>query len=308
MILTTQPFEKLFANVKDKQERPSILLISKDPFDIQEALELLKEASTSLEDAVECSSVSEVKELAIGSLFGPKRVKVCFRDVDKIPIEEALSLQKALEEINSTSTIFTAGQLLPDHPIYQMVLKEGGLIVVRQPLKPWEAKAACELWLTGYLQRRGSLCTPEALNYLATEYSERRAILKQELDKLLLYTEGKKITLDDIFALTAQKAKRSLFDLHDAVLNKDKKELLEILKSLENGGVHPLQITRYIRNKLHSALLDEEKNYKRQATIAKIGKPFLMELLFAIDAAEVHLKNQSQDEALTLEKTLLKHI
>ncbi|WP_340694845.1 DNA polymerase III subunit delta [Hydrogenobacter thermophilus] len=86
-----------------------------------------------------------------------------------------------------------------------------------------------------------------ALEYLLEITSYNLVELKNEVDKLLLYKEGK-ITLEDVKSVCFSSAEYTIFDFINAFYTKDMEKSLVYLSSLLKSGISPLQIQAILIN------------------------------------------------------------
>ncbi len=277
---------------------PITLVVSKDPFDLEEVMEHVKMSQATLETILPTDLLYSLQS---DSLFQQKNGFYLVQNGDAISKQEVCAIQAwAASKPRKGLLVFASA-----HSELAKVAAQHGLYVEATAIKPWEKTARVEKWVHSYLATHEAKCEPNVAAFLCREMSCNREMMKHELDKLACYAQGKKITMHDVVQLTAAQGKKPLYELHDAYIRRDKKQVVQILKNLEREGVHPLQITRYLRNQLRQDLIGEGLHQKRIQMIAQAGEVFLKAAIIAIDTVEVELKNQSQDEALTLEKALI---
>ena len=116
---------------------------------------------------------------------------------------------------------------------------------IRETLGEWcgmvdlarvEASDAAE-WLIGSARARGTEFDADAARELADALSAEMMQVSSELDKLLLYTEGRgRITLTDVETMVLGAKQRSLYELTDAISAKDRPRALGLLHGLLNAS------------------------------------------------------------------------
>jgi DNA polymerase-3 subunit delta len=106
-------------------------------------------------------------------------------------------------------------------------------------------------WIRREAESKGKRITPEAAQYLAEIVGNDLLRLKNELEKVLLYNEGREIGIDDVEAVSTRGKLKSIFDLTDAVGMKDTGKAMKTLGDLLNkgeSGVYILyMVTRQLR-------------------------------------------------------------
>jgi DNA polymerase-3 subunit delta len=117
----------------------------------------------------------------------------------------------------TTSLVFVEQETLPpSHPILKVAKAEGKArahVHDYQVPKDWA--------LPGWIQERvaakkGSLST-EAIDLLVVLIGPDLRLLDLEIDKLLLYADGRQVTSDDVLALVSRAREANIFDLVDCV-------------------------------------------------------------------------------------------
>ena len=277
-----------------------ILLNSKDEFDLHEAMGALRQASLKLE-VISPNAFDDIgTKLQETSLFDQGGSIYYLSGGDTLTKEMVKTIEKAIHTKTNHKLIIEA----TTHPELQKLAKKEGLLVFAPSLKPWEIKTKIERWIVTCITTSGASIEPAAVEFLVREFSNNRFLIQKELEKLICYVQRGKITLEVIHDLVSAQSKKPLYEIHDALLRKDKKKMLTMVHNLEKEGVHPLQITRSLRNQLRQDLLRDGLQPKRIELVNQAGDGYIMAALMKIDAGEVELKNQSQDEFLTLERTM----
>lgn len=91
-------------------------------------------------------------------------------------------------------------------------------------------------WLSARLRQAGLACEPEALDLLAARVEGNLLAARQEIDKLVLLAEGRRVTADTVRAAVADGARYDVFQLADAALGGDAPRAVRILRHLEQDG------------------------------------------------------------------------
>lgn len=126
--------------------------------------------------------------------------------------------------------------LLPSHPILKMARKE----CVKEFRRPREGD------LSGWIERRvkakGGNLSSEAITLLAALVGNDLRLLDQEIEKLLLYADGRQVTSQDVQALVSLARQASIFDLVDCVGRRQTDRALRLLHRLLDDGEAPLYL------------------------------------------------------------------
>lgn len=131
--------------------------------------------------------------------------------------------------------------------------------------------AALTSWLTKRARGMDVKITPEAVSLLANFIGNHLRLQANELDKLATYVgKGATITADDVRLLSAQVQEARIFDLTDALAQRQHKQALNILHDLLSDGEPPIRLISTITSQVRSLLLVKELAQKgmRSAQIA----------------------------------------
>jgi len=119
--------------------------------------------------------------------------------------------------------------------------------------------AALESWISKRTVSLGVKITPEAVAMLANYIGNQLRLLANELDKLATYVgPGVTITAEDVRQLSAQVQEARIFDLTDALAQRNRKQALDLLHDLLAGGEPPLKLISTITSQVRSLLLVKE--------------------------------------------------
>ncbi len=119
--------------------------------------------------------------------------------------------------------------------------------------------AAIKNWIIQRAKNSGVTITPEAATLLADFIGNQLRLLANEIDKLATYVgTGATITAEDVRLLSAQVQEARIFDLTDAMAQRNRKQALDILHDLLADGEPPLKLISTITTQVRSLLLVKE--------------------------------------------------
>ena len=143
----------------------------------------------------------------------------------------------------TTRLIFVEDKTLgASHPIFKIVkaVGERQQAFVRLFKKPRDAE------LPGWVQQRakakGGEIERDAAAVLAALIGSDLRLLDQEIEKLLLYAEDRKVNVEDVQALVSRARETSVFDLVDCVGHRQAGRALMLLHHLLDEGEPPLYL------------------------------------------------------------------
>lgn len=150
--------------------------------------------------------------------------------------------------------------------------------------------AVLEKWINSRVKNIGARIAPDATSLLANFVGNNLRLLANEVDKLALYVgEEGTITIPDIRLLCAQAQEARIFDLTDALAQRNQKQALNILHDLLSDGEPPLKLISTITSQVRSLLLVKELAQKGMRTpqiASTLGMP-----PFVVDKAIRQVKN-----------------
>lgn len=136
---------------------------------------------------------------------------------------------------------------------------------------------ALETWLRKRAQALGVKIDPEAVSLLSDFIGNQLRLLANELQKLATYVgAGGTIEASHVRLLSAEVQESRVFDLTDALAQRNRSLALNILHDLLADGLHPLALLPTITSQVRNLLLVKELSVSglRSAQIASaIGSP-----------------------------------
>jgi DNA polymerase III subunit delta len=118
---------------------------------------------------------------------------------------------------------------------------------------------AVETWINKKAKSLGVKITTDATSMLANFIGNQLRLLANEIDKLATYVgPGATITVEDVRQLSAQVQEARIFDLTDALAQRNRKQALDLLHDLLVDGEPPLKLISTITSQIRSLLLVKE--------------------------------------------------
>lgn len=218
-----------------------------------------------------------------GEEKGGKTGKAAKKKKSKSSTEGRAAFEKGLAEYTpqlpeSTVLIVLVDEKLPEANALLKAAQAHGTVI--QSTLP--KSTALEGWIKKRAQAIGVKITPEAVSLLANFIGSHLRLLANELDKLATYVgKDKTIDADAVRKLSPQVQAAKIFDLTDALAQRNRKMALDLLHELIADGQPPLLLIGTITSQLRNLLLVKElaENGLRAGQIAAaIGiAPFVAE-------------------------------
>jgi DNA polymerase III subunit delta len=142
--------------------------------------------------------------------------------------------------------------------------------------------AALETWIAKRARDTGVKITSEAVTLLANYIGNQLRLLANELDKLAMYAgERGIIEAGDVHKLSPQVQEARIFDLTDALAQRNRTQALDLLHDLLADGEPPLRLISTVTSQVRSLLLVKElagEGMRAQQIAATTGMaPFVAE-------------------------------
>jgi DNA polymerase-3 subunit delta len=138
----------------------------------------------------------------------------------------------------STALVLVEKHSLPSaHPVLKWAEEHPGQSYVRAFVPP--KGSALPAWIIHRAQAEGGEFTPQAAQMLASVVGDDLRLLAQEIIKLITHAGfSRPVTPEDIAALTPESVYTNIFDMVDAIGNRDGAHAMRLLrKTMEQGNV-----------------------------------------------------------------------
>lgn len=165
-------------------------------------------------------------------------------------------LAEYIARLPSTTTLIALidEEMSANSPLLKAAQEHGKVIQCTLP-----KGAALESWIVKRAQSQGVRITPEATSLLANFMGNQLRMLANEIDKLATYVGARAlIDIEDVRLLSASAQEARIFDLTDALAQRNRKQALDLLHDLLADGEPPLKLISTITSQLRSLLLVKE--------------------------------------------------
>ena len=237
----------------------AILMSGEEPLQKQEALDLTLrmareqgfEERLRYEIDLHFDFSHIIHEWNAPSLFAPRRVFDLRLNNLRLS-KEALAWLIAAASANSGDNLLIVSvnklEAAQKKSAWVQAFEQHGLWLEVWPLKDGEMLA----WMERRLKGHGLSAEREALQLLGEQLEGNLLAAAQEIDKLsLLFAKNTLLTSEDILSSVANSSRHNVFEIGEAILQRDSKRALRVLHGLQNEGEEPILIawavTREIR-------------------------------------------------------------
>lgn len=231
--------------------RPAYLILGEEHFLARTAREQILQ--TVLGDARAAPDVYDAQKTAIGtlldayrtpSLLSPQRV-LLVTSIEKWKKEEWETLAGVLQNPTPQACLILAGGSVKS-PYLKKLPASAGVIECKK-LYPRQAAG----WLNMEARRLGTPLSEETAQFLIECVGTELGTLRQSLEQLKLFVGKKRlIQIEDVEAVAAKSAQRSVFDLAQAVGERRPERSIRLLRRMEEQGEEPLHLLALIARHL----------------------------------------------------------
>jgi DNA polymerase III subunit delta len=186
----------------------------------------------------------------------PKRAKKGSKNRTATRAGFEKSLAEYIQELPETTVLIVLAdeELTSSSPLLKAAEEHGKVIQCTLP-----RGAAVESWINKRAISLGVKISSDATTILANFIGNQLRLLANELDKLATYVgPGATITVEDVRLLSTQVQEARIFDLTDALAQRNRKQALDILHDLLSDGEPPLKLISTITSQVRSLLLVKE--------------------------------------------------
>lgn len=256
-------FSAFKANIRKKQFSTVYLISSPDIFLREAAQNMLCKAleedwgvsslnlrvdldQTPLDDILNSASTS--------SLFGSKQI-ILIKGIIKLREGRGNQLKNYLENPNPDSILIFLTEALSQKDkqktIYKILVKSQCQVVDLEPLNEQQMKG----WVIRQLEKRGISIETEALESLIELQGTDLGRLNMEIEKLIAFCNlKKKINLEMVQSVAGFSRDHTVFDLMDALLNRNHKNALRLSHELTANPRDMLLIVAFLSKRLRTLL------------------------------------------------------
>ena len=192
------------------------------------------------------AAAETVIEVAQSMPMMAKKRLVVVKDIDKFSAAELEKLGRYLKDPSPYTCLVLIAEKADMRKGFFQALK--GSTIQFAPMY----ENMLPQWIRKEAESRGKKIAPDAAQYLVEAIGSDLLRLKNELEKVALYSgERKEITVKDVEAVSTKSKLKSIFDLTDAVGGKDAgkavRALGDLLDNGENGVYILYMVTRHLR-------------------------------------------------------------
>jgi len=270
-----------------------LFLYGEDDYRLKEKLKAIKkryldaaatEANLSVLRAEEVSDFEKIKEdIRAMPFLAKQRMIILENFLTQASKDLQEKLKDYLDEVPETSIVVFVEEGIPNEKniLFQKLQKIAKKIWIFNILKPFEL----EKWVRDKAIERKGRIDPQAVKILASYVGPDLWQMSAEIEKLILYKGKDLIKPADVDLLVKAKLDNNIFNLVDALGNRELKKAGRKLEELLKSGEPPLYILTMIIYQFRNILLVKDllTRGKGKSEIAKEIKlhPFVLQKTFS---------------------------
>ena len=267
------------ADIKSGSFAPAYLLYGEEAYLKRQYRDKLKKALSQEGDTMN-TSVFEGKGIAAGEVIDLAETMPFFADRRLILIENSGLFKSGAEELaeymkeiaQSTCFVFVENEVDKRSRMFKSVKAAGRVVEFKK-----QSDSILVQWILGRLKREHKNITQPVMQQFLTAVGTDMENMDKELEKLLCYCMDRDvITAEDVRAICVQQTQNKIFDMVNAIGEKDQKKALELYYDLLALKEPPMRILFLIARQFQILLQLKElsgKGFDNKFMAAKAGVP-----------------------------------
>lgn len=264
------------------------------------------------------------QELEGMSLFADRRF-VILNNCDKITKAHTEKLEKYFVAQNPRTTLILTAATVNRNTNYYKKAEKAGVFLDIPEEKPWERERSIQEWMHRFAATQGNKrIQPPAAEALVKLIGTDHARHHMELEKLFCYVGDRpEITLQDVGACVAGVNVENIWQLSEALFQRQPVNALRIGKALLKDGTEIIALLRQLRSQFQTEFqicsilanggtpqhVSAEFPYMNGHILDRhikqahsFGMKRFQEAMLLIDSTEMEAKNSAQDPELLFER------
>ena len=257
--------KRIAQDIKDNKFSHLYLLGGDEAYLRKQYRDKLKNALVPDGDTMNCTvysgkdiNVNEVADMAGTMPFFAERRVIIIENSGwmKSPDDKIIDIVKNIPE--TTYMIFVEEETDKRSRLYKAITANGYAALCEM-----QDEAMLKKWIMGLLKKENKTITPDALNLLLDRTGTDMENIRREVEKLVCYKyydEG--ITKEDVSSLCVVRVQNKIFDMVEAVAQKNQKEALDMYYDLIALKEAPMKILALIARQFNMLLQVKEMRQK----------------------------------------------
>lgn len=275
--------KSLNEDLKTGQFNKIYLLYGEEAYLKKQYKEKMQEAMVSAGDTMNYSyfegksvNVNEVIDLAETMPFFAERRLIVLEDTGLFKSASPELADYIKEMPDTTYMIFVESEVDKRNKLYKAVQSKGRVVELGR-----QDEATLIRWVAGNIKREGKSVSENTIRYMLSKVGTDMENIQKELEKLCCYAMDRdSITIEDVEAICTTQITNQIFDMVNAVADKEQKKALQYYYDLLALKEPPMRILFLLARqfKLLMEVKDmDQKGYGRKEIAEKTGiNPFVV--------------------------------
>ena len=210
--------------------------------------------STLIRPATKWKMGNLLGELQSPGFFDAVRLLIV-QEIENYSKEDLDELHEYLKKPNPAVKLVLSSATLSRASNFYKHCEKIGVILELAEEKPWEKEKNVSEWLLHRLKQNNKTWQPEALQTLLRQIGPNKAILEQEVFKLVCYVGDRpSISREDVAAICLTQNVQNTWLFGESLLKKDFKTALEASRGAISDGANIIQVMRLLRSQFTTQL------------------------------------------------------
>ncbi|GFI22541.1 putative protein YqeN [Lachnospiraceae bacterium] len=289
--------KRIVEDIKSGKFSRIYLLYGEEAYLRKQYCEKLRKALVLTEDTMNCN-VYAGKDINVNEVIDLANTMPFFADCRVIIIENSGWLKNGEDQIvalvkslpQTTYMIFVEEEIDKRSKLYKAITANGYAALCEM-----QDEATLKKWVLGLLKKENKGITADALDLLLDKTGTSMENIRQEVEKLICYKYYEKgITEADVQALCAIQIQNQIFDMVEAVAQKEQKRALKLYYNLLALKEAPMKILALTARQFHMLLQVKEmklKGYQDGEIAKKTGlNPYYLKKKYIPQAAQFQMQ------------------
>lgn len=261
-------------HIKTQSFKPVYLLYGEEKYLVRQFRDKLKKAMLAEGDSMNVSEY-EGKDINVKEIIDVAETLPFFAERRIIVIENSTMFKSSNEAMadyikqvpETTSIIFVEDVVDKRNKLFKAV-KEYGYISEME----FQSEKVLFRWIDNQFDEKGKYIDIDAKECLLTQAGTQMELLEMEIEKLVSYTgERECITVSDVKAITVVVVANKIFEMVQAVANKNQQKALDMYYDLLTLKEAPMRILFLLAKHFNSLMLIKgmQREYCDQVTMCK---------------------------------------
>lgn len=259
----------LLQDIKNKEFKPVYLLFGQEAYLRKQYRDRLRDALNGADDTMN-THYYEGKDISVGEVIDLAETLPFLAEYRVIILENSGLFKKGGEKLaeylseqsETTVLILVETEVDKRSKLYKAIQSKGRAAEFKE-----QDENTLQRWILGILKKEGKTISRNGLQYFLNKTGTDMEHIRMELEKLICFTLGREeITEADIEAVCIKRVQNQIFEMINALADKNQKKALELYYDLLTLREPPMRILALIGRQFNLLLQVRELKQKGYAS------------------------------------------